>query len=91
MSTPNTPSDEPVYRDPWLVAVWPGMGNVAANAGVYLLAKLGMHVIGELDTNGAFDVDEVSVAAGRIQPSRRPRNRFFAWRDPQFSHRQDAA
>ena len=22
---------------PWLVAVWPGMGNVAVNAGVYLL------------------------------------------------------
>ena len=29
-------------NNPWLVAVWPGMGNVALNAGVYLLAKLGM-------------------------------------------------
>ena len=33
---------------PWMVAVWPGMGHVALNAGVYLLAKLGMDVIAEL-------------------------------------------
>ena len=25
---------------PWLVAIWPGMGHVALNAGYYLLAKL---------------------------------------------------
>jgi proteasome assembly chaperone (PAC2) family protein len=77
------PAERPLFRSPWFVAVWPGMGNVAANAGVYLLARLGMHVLGELDTNGIFDVDEVSVSAGRIQPPRRPRNRLFAWKDPQ--------
>ena len=27
---------------PWMIAVWPGMGHVALNAGFYLLAKLGM-------------------------------------------------
>ena len=27
---------------PWLVAVWPGMGHVALNGGVYMLAKLGI-------------------------------------------------
>ena len=30
---------------PWLVAVWPGLGQVALSAGYYLLAKLGMHYI----------------------------------------------
>jgi len=79
----NARSEKTGFHAPWFVAVWPGMGNVAANAGVYLLAKLGMHVIGELDPSGLFDVDEVSVTAGRIQPPRRPRNRFFAWKDPQ--------
>ena len=32
---------------PWLVAVWPGMSNVALNAGIYLLSKLDMKMIAE--------------------------------------------
>jgi len=34
--------EKPQLTHPWLVAVWPGMGHVALNAGVYLLAKLSM-------------------------------------------------
>jgi proteasome assembly chaperone (PAC2) family protein len=34
-------------NNPWLVAVWPGMGQVAISAGYYLAAKLGMHVLAE--------------------------------------------
>ena len=30
--------EKPQLTHPWLVAVWPGMGNEALNAGVYLLA-----------------------------------------------------
>jgi hypothetical protein len=37
-------ADLPKLVHPWLVAVWPGMGNVALNAAFYLLAKLEMHV-----------------------------------------------
>jgi proteasome assembly chaperone (PAC2) family protein len=71
---------------PWLVAVWPGMGNVALNAGVYLLAKLGMEVTAEYQVGDLFDVDFVEVRAGAIQPARRPRNRFFLWKDPAEKH-----
>ncbi len=71
---------------PWLVAVWPGMGHVAVNAGVYLLAKLGMTVIAELEGGDLFDVDHVEVKKGVIQPVRKPRNRFFLWRDPAGRH-----
>ena len=67
---------------PWLVAVWPGMGHVALNAGYYLLAKLGMDVAAELEAGDLFDIDHVDVKGGRIQPARRPRNRFFVWHDP---------
>src|SRR5262249_3370547 len=67
-------------------AVWPGMGNVALNAGVYLLAKLSMDLIGEHDTGELFDVDHVEVKDGMIQPGRRPRNRSFAWPDPEGNH-----
>lgn len=71
---------------PWLVAVWPGMGHVALNAGYYLLAKLGMQLSTEYEAGELFDVDHVEVRAGLIQAGRLPRNRFFAWKDPQGKH-----
>jgi proteasome assembly chaperone (PAC2) family protein len=71
---------------PWLVAVWPGMGNVALNAGVYLLAKLGMNLVAEYEASELFDVDYVEVKEGLIQTARRPRNRFFVWTDPRRAH-----
>lgn len=72
---------------PCLVAVWPGMGNVALNAGIYLLAKLDMKVLAELEASDLFDIDHVEVKDGIIQTGRRPRNRFFLWKDP--AGRQD--
>lgn len=69
-------------HQPCLVAVWPGMGHVALNAGYYLLAKLQMHVIAEFEVANLFDVDYVEVNAGLIQPVGHPRNRFFLWTDP---------
>src|SRR5262245_24150800 len=71
---------------PWLIAVWPGMGNVALNAGFYLLAKLDMKVIAEYEASDLFDVDHVEVKEGIIQTGRRPRNRFFVWTDPNQKH-----
>ena len=71
---------------PWLVAVWPGMGHVALNAGVYLLSKLGMNAVAELETGELFDIDHVEVKDGIIQPARRARSRFFVWTDPKKKH-----
>jgi proteasome assembly chaperone (PAC2) family protein len=73
-------------KDPWLVAVWPGMGHVALNAGYYLLSKLGMHVIAEYESMDFFDVEHVEVKEGIITTGHRPRNRFFAWTDPNQKH-----
>lgn len=71
---------------PWMVAVWPGMGNVALSAGYYLMSKLNMHLIAEHEARELFDVDHVEVKQGIIQPGRRPRSRFFGWTDPQQRH-----
>jgi uncharacterized protein len=68
---------------PWLVAVWPGMGHVALNAGYYMLAKFDMAVLAELEAGELFDIDHVEVKEGMIEPARRPRNRFFVWNDPE--------
>jgi proteasome assembly chaperone (PAC2) family protein len=79
-------SEKPQLNHPWLVAVWPGMGSVALNAGVYLLAKLGMNLLAELEAGDLFDVDQIEVKNGIIQTGRRPRNRFFVWTDPNRKH-----
>jgi proteasome assembly chaperone (PAC2) family protein len=79
-------ADTPNLQEPWLVAVWPGMGNVALNAGIYLLSKLDMNLIAEFETGDLFDVDHVEVTKGLIEPGRRPRNRFFVWTDPDKKH-----
>jgi len=75
-------SDTPQLNNPWMVAVWPGMGNVALNAGIYLLAKLNMTQIAEVAVNELFDIEHVEVKQGLVQLGRRPRNRFFVWKDP---------
>lgn len=70
------------YRDPWLVAVWPGMGNVALAAGTYLVEKLGATRIAELPAAGFFDVDKIDVRRGVARPGRLPGCFFYGWRNP---------
>ncbi|MDR3637070.1 MAG: PAC2 family protein [Isosphaeraceae bacterium] len=79
-------SEAKPLNKPWLVAVWPGMGNVAISAGYYLMAKLGMHLLAELSAPELFDVGHIEVKAGLIHPGHAPRNRFFAWNDPDGRH-----
>ena len=71
---------------PWMVAVWPGVGHVALNAGHYLLAKLDMHEVAELQANSLFDVEEVDVRGGIIQAGEFPRNQLFIRTDPRGEH-----
>jgi proteasome assembly chaperone (PAC2) family protein len=75
--------DESKLNNPWLVAVWPGMGHVAVSAGYYLMAKLGMELLDEFSPAELFDVEHVIVKDGVIQPVQRPRSRLFVHRDPQ--------
>jgi proteasome assembly chaperone (PAC2) family protein len=62
------------------------MGQVALNAGIYLLAKLGMSAYAEFEAGELFDIEQVEVKDGIIQPARRPRHRFFIWTDPHKKH-----
>lgn len=71
---------------PWLIAVWPGMGQVAISAGYYLMAKLSMHLLAELPSQELFDVEYVDVKDGLIRCGRLPRSRLFVWSDPDGNH-----
>jgi len=73
-------------RDPWLVAVWPGMGSVALLAGTYLLQRLGTQRVGELNSRDFFEVQNVEVKNGLATVGRLPRSLFFEWKDPAGRH-----
>ncbi len=75
-------SEHPQLNNPWLVACWPGMGHVALSAGYYLMSKLGMYSVGEVTAPELFDVEYVEVRNGLIRPAQAPRNRLYAWNDP---------
>jgi uncharacterized protein len=70
-------------NQPWMVAVWPGMGHVAISAGYYLMTKLEMHILSEFPAQELFDVEHVEVKDGLISTGRLPRSRFFVWIDPE--------
>lgn len=73
-------------KSPWMIAVWPGMGNVGLTAGYYLMAKLGMELLSEYSPPELFDIDYVEVERGVIHTGTRPRSRFFLWKDPEEQH-----
>jgi proteasome assembly chaperone (PAC2) family protein len=79
-------ANEVKLKSPWLVAVWPGMGNVAISAGFYLMAKLGMHIVAEFPAAELFDVEHVVVKNGLIHSGGLPRSRFFVGNDPRGKH-----
>lgn len=78
--------DFPELCHPWLVAVWPGMGQVAVTAGYYLMAKLSMRQLAEFPAREFFDVNHIEVRDGLIRAGRQPRSRLFVWQDPGKNH-----
>ena len=79
-------ADELKLNKPLLVAVWPGMGQVAISAGYYLMAKLDMHLLAEFLPRGLFEFEHVEIKHGLIRMGRLPRSRFFVWRNPGGEH-----
>src|SRR4051812_4204106 len=80
-------NQEQVRPRPWLIAAWPGMGNVAAIAAGYLVESLGMKPVAEMGPRGHFDIQQVSVQKGVIKKPRLPRNVFYVWKNPDVSKR----
>lgn len=79
-------AEDEKLTNPWLLAVWPGMGGVAISAGYYLMAKLGMHLLIEFPAAEFFDLEQIEVKNGLILTRRLPRSRLFLWKDPKEQH-----
>jgi hypothetical protein len=79
-------AEEGRLRDPWLLAVWPGMGSVAMLAGSHLLRRLKPRRAAELNAHDFFEVQAVDVTEGIATAAHLPRNVIFEWRDPAARH-----
>jgi proteasome assembly chaperone (PAC2) family protein len=73
---------EPALRSPRMFAAWPGMGNVAIGAGVYLQRKLGARAFAHVDGRSLYHASSVKVSDGVLSTPRVPRTTLYAWRNP---------
>ena len=73
---------EQELNDPWLVAVWPGMGGIAQIAGATLVQQLGARRMAEIRPEPYFDPSSIQVSGGLIRPGALPKSVFFAWKNP---------
>lgn len=64
------------------MAAWPGLGQVATTAAVYMLSKLRMHQMAEFPSRGLFELESVDVKSGVLHAAQLPRSRLFLWRNP---------
>lgn len=62
---------------PYLLAAWPGMGNVAAIAGGYLVRELGLEPMGVVPLIDTFDLNFVGVRSGVVERPHLPRGLLF--------------
>lgn len=65
----------------WMVAAWPGMGQVGAGAVAHLLGQPGIEPLAELDGEEFFDIEHVVVNHGIARAAKRPRCLLFTWKD----------
>ncbi len=72
--------DKPDLKNPFLIAAWPGMGNVAVTAVNYLKEKLGAKLLGEMPSMEYFAPTGAAVANQIIRQPEKPVNQFYYYR-----------
>jgi proteasome assembly chaperone (PAC2) family protein len=76
----------PRLKSPYLIAAWPGMGNVAARAVEFLWEKLKPVEFAEITPDGFFHPHEAWIVSGQIELPRSPTGKFYYWKNPQGKH-----
>ena len=81
---------EPELRDPYLLAAWSGMGNVALGVARYLRDKLDAGLFGEIRLTESFRFSGILVNDdGTVESPRSteaPSNNLYCWRNKDFEH-----
>lgn len=72
---------KPRFKDPYFIAAWPGMGEVAYRAANYLVEKLKAEEFARLDPEGFFYLTGSIIQDGILGLPELPRGRFFHWKN----------
>lgn len=72
---------EPHPKSCFMLASWPGIGNVSSIVAQYLKNKLDAEEIGEIDPVNFFEPVGVAVKDNVIEKPRFPDNKFYYWQD----------
>lgn len=77
---------KPKLNSPVMLAIWPGIGNVATIAGNYLLKKLDFKRLGEIESSYFFDPIGIVVRDHVVEAPEFPRNKFYYWKNRDGYH-----
>lgn len=75
MTDPTEPTTPPLR--PYLLAAWPGMGNVAVIAAGYLVKTLGLEPMATIPLIDYFDLNHVDIRSGVVERPHLPRGLLF--------------
>ena len=71
----------PKLNSPNMLAVWPGIGNVATIAATYLKRKLDFKRLGEVEASYFFDPIGVVVKENVVEAPQFPQSKFYYWKN----------
>ncbi len=64
-----------------MLAVWPGVGNVAMIVATYLERKLGFKELGEIEASRFFDPIGVLIKDNVVESPQFPQSKFYYWKN----------
>jgi proteasome assembly chaperone (PAC2) family protein len=76
----------PKFNSPVLLAVWPGIGNVAPLIAGYLLRKLDFKRLGEIEAAHFFDPIGVIAKNNVVEAPQFPQSQFYYWKNNTEGH-----
>ncbi|MFC1804718.1 PAC2 family protein [Candidatus Omnitrophota bacterium] len=72
----------PRLKDPYLIAAWPGMGEVAFKAAKYLVEKLKCQEFARMPERDFFYATSSVVKKGVLTVPELPQGKFYFWKNP---------
>jgi len=77
---------KPELNSPYMVAAWPGMGNVALKAATYLREKLKAEEFGEIEPGGFFHPVGAYIKGNVVEIPKFPKSKFYYWKGSKSAH-----
>jgi proteasome assembly chaperone (PAC2) family protein len=71
----------PILRDPYLIAAWPGIANVAILTAEYLMNHLPFKELAVIKDSYFFDPIGVSIKNGFVEEPKFPESRFYYYKN----------